>query len=482
MKLRVLKTDLHLFNMRTRMPFRYGITTLTAVPHLFMRVELEIDGRRHVGLAADHLPPKWFTKNPDTAPRDDIAQLLKVITSACDIARSAPMSDSVFDLWHVIYQGQAAWGGGWNLPPLLSHFGTSLVERGVIDAFCRAQNVTFPQALAENRFGVRLGVLQPELDGREPREFLPAAPPREVFARHTVGLTDPLTDADVTPAERVDDGLPQSLEACVRHYGLSYFKIKLWGDAARDAERVRRTADLLDRTAGDYRHTLDGNENFKSVGPFREFWSKLTSDPKLAPFLSRLIFVEQPLHRDVAMSDAPARELLGWADRPPMVIDESDGEVSTARRALEMGYVGASHKNCKGILKGLANACLIEHRRRTNPGRTYLLSGEDLSNVGPVSLQQDLCAAATFGVTHIERNGQHYFRGLSMFPADVQEAVLAAHPDLYRRHEQGFATVRIEQGRMRIGSVLDAPFGYDTQVDPTRFTPLAEWSADSLPS
>ena len=69
-----------------------------------------------------------------------------------------------------------------------------------------------------------------------------------------------------------------------------------------------------------------------------------------------------------------------------------------------------------------------------------------------------------------------------MFPADVQEAVLAAHPDLYRRHEQGFTTVRIEQGRMRIGSVLDAPFGYAARVDPSRFTPLAEWSADSLPS
>ena len=238
MKLRVLKTDLHLFNMRTRMPFRYGITTLTAVPHLFMRVELEIDGRRHVGLAADHLPPKWFTKNPDTAPREDIAQLLKVITAACDIARAAPASDSVFDLWHRIYQGQAAWGGGWNLPPLLSHFGTSLVERGVIDAFCRAQERHVPAgARGEPASACGSACCSRSWTGREPREFLPAAPPREVFARHTVGLTDPLTDADVTPAERVDDGLPQSLEACVRHYGLSYFKIKLWGDAARDAER-----------------------------------------------------------------------------------------------------------------------------------------------------------------------------------------------------------------------------------------------------
>src|SRR5438067_697621 len=83
------------------------------------------------------------------------------------------------------------------------------------------------------RYGIDLGVLQPELEGREPREFLPDEPLRSIAVRHTVGLTDPLTDAEVPPDERVDDGLPQSLEACVRYYGLSYFKIKLWGDAEK---------------------------------------------------------------------------------------------------------------------------------------------------------------------------------------------------------------------------------------------------------
>src|SRR4051794_17792582 len=332
-KLRVVGTDLHLLNLRTRMPFRYGIVTLTAVPHLFVRVELEIDGRRQVGVAADHLAPKWFTKNPNTPPAEDIAELLKVITTACDVARSAPVSESVFDLWWRIYQGQATWGAGWGLPPLLSHFGTSLMERGIVDAFCRAQGVTFAQAVRENRLGLRLGALQPELEGREAREYLPAEPARETAVRHTVGLTDPLTDADIAPGERVDDGLPQSLEACVRSYGLRYFKIKLAGDVAQDADRVRRVAAVLGRAVGDYRYTLDGNENFTEVGALRQFWARLTADPALADFLSRLIFVEQPLHRDVAMSDATAAELAAWADRPPTIIDESDGEVGTARRA-----------------------------------------------------------------------------------------------------------------------------------------------------
>lgn len=480
MKLRVVGTDLHLLNLRTRMPFRYGIVTLTAVPHLFVRVELEIDGRRHVGVAADHLAPKWFTKNPKTTPAEDIAELLKVVSTACDIGRSAPVSASVFDLWWRIYQGQATWGAGWGLAPLLIHFGTSLIERGIIDAFCRAQGVTFARAVRENRLGFRLGALQPELEGREPKEFLPAEPARETAVRHTVGLSDPLTDAEIAPGDRVDDGLPQSLGACVRAYGLRYFKIKLAGDVAQDADRVRRVAAVLGGTAGDYRHTLDGNENFTEVGALRRFWERLAAEPALADFLSRLIFVEQPLHRDVATSDGVAAELAAWADRPPMIIDESDGEVGTARHALDIGYAGTSHKNCKGVFKGLANACLIEHRNRAHPGRPYVLSGEDLSNVGPVALLEDLAVVATLGLAHVERNSQHYFRGLSLLPADVQDSVLAAHGDLYRRHEAGFVTLRIDGGRVRMGSVVDAPFGLAARFDPTRFTPLAAWSVDSL--
>ena len=138
MKIRVVGTDLHLLNMHTRIPFRYGIATLTAAPHMFVRVELDVDGQRHVGIASDGLIPKWFTKNPETTFPHDIAEMMKVIETACDIARGAGPADSVFALWQHIYGGQAAWGGGWGLPPLLAHFGTSLVERAILDAFCDA--------------------------------------------------------------------------------------------------------------------------------------------------------------------------------------------------------------------------------------------------------------------------------------------------------------------------------------------------------
>jgi len=104
-----------------------------------------------------------------------------------------------------------------------------------------------------------------------PAAFLPPEPLRSLISRHTVGLTDPLTDATIPAGERVDDGLPQSLEACVRTYGLTHFKIKLWGDAARDHDRLRGVADVIERHLGPeapYAFTLDGNENFKAIEPF----------------------------------------------------------------------------------------------------------------------------------------------------------------------------------------------------------------------
>jgi hypothetical protein len=216
------------------------------------------------------------------------------------------------------------------------------------------------------------------LDGVTPAAFLSPEPLRTLISRHTVGLTDPLTDATIPACERVDDGLPQSLEACVRAYGLTHFKIKLWGDAARDHDRLRGVADVIERHLGpdaQYGFTLDGNENFKAIEPFRKLWDSLTTEPSLRRFMSRLLFVEQPLHRDVALGDEVKKEFLAWAQRPSVIIDESDGEIGSAARALSCGYAGTSHKNCKGVFKSVANAALIARRRQQTPGGRFVLSG-----------------------------------------------------------------------------------------------------------
>jgi hypothetical protein len=481
MNIIVREFDLRVLNMRTRMPFRYGIAALEALPHLFVRVVLELNGATHTGTAADGLAPKWFTKNPQTTFRDDLMEMREVIEHACALAIAVGRVDSTFDLWRQTYDRQMEWAQTRNYPPLLAAFGVSLVERAVIDAFCRATETPFARALRENTLGIRLGEIHSDLGDRSPVQFLPEEPLRSVIIRHTVGLSDPLLEADIPLAEKVEDGLPQSLESCIRAYGLTHFKIKLCGDSDRDLPRLRQLADIIvKQTGGDFAFTLDGNEQFHSVESFQKLWQMIVRDAGLRTFLQKLIFVEQPFHRDVALAEPLISSLREWEERPPMIIDESDGTLDALPRALAGGYNGTSHKNCKGIFKGIANACLIAHRKATDSGRSYVLSAEDLVNVGPVALLQDLAVASSFGIPHIERNGHHYLRGLSMYSPKIQDAVLLHHPDLYRRHERGFATLKIADGRIDIGSVVDAGFGYGIELDLESLMPLAQWQFESL--
>ncbi|PYT36608.1 MAG: hypothetical protein DMG45_26690, partial [Acidobacteria bacterium] len=94
-----------------------------------------------------------------------------------------------------------------------ANLGVSLIERAALDGLCRVAGEPLHRMVATNRLGLRLGEIYAELGGAQPRDLLPAAPLPSCFVRHTVGLGDALTPADIPPGERVDDGLPQDLES-----------------------------------------------------------------------------------------------------------------------------------------------------------------------------------------------------------------------------------------------------------------------------
>jgi len=460
-------------DLELRMPFTYGITTVTTLPHAFVRVSVAVDGRQQAGLAAEHLALKWFTKDPEKPVDEEIEELVAVLERACEHARDVGEAETAFDLWWGTYERQRRWGETAGYPPLLWAFGVTLVERAIIDAVCRARDQTFHEAVTENTLGIRPGEIYDELAGSEPADYLAAEPRETIDIRHTVGHTDPLAADDLDPADAVDDGLPQTLAECIDAYGLRRFKVKLAGDPAEDYERIRAVVATVEDRVPDPTYTVDANEQYESVGDLRSFWDAVTDDGDLAGFRDGFAFVEQPFDRRVAL-DADVGDTLATWDGPPVVIDESDGRLDTLETALDRGYAGTSYKGCKGVFKGIVNAGLIDHRR--SRGDTCILSGEDLSTVGPVSLQQDLAVMTTLGLDHAERNGHHYFRGLSMFPDDIQDGTLDAHGDLYRRHRDGYATLDVIDGAVDVGTVVDAPFGYDMSIDPARFTPIDDWT------
>ncbi len=471
--MRLVSATLHRVPTSTRMPFRFGIAVMTEAPHVFLHCTYELNGRTATGVAAEGLLPKWFDKTPDKGAQQEIEEMLLVIRHAVGCANTIPAS-TAFDFWCQLYAAQMPWAARLGLPPLLAHFGVSMVERTLLDALAVSQNANLSEVLRANLPGMDLGAIHPELAGRLPAEFLPTKPLERVIARHTVGLSDPLTAADVKPEERLDDGLPQTLEDCARFYGLRHFKIKLCGQVETDLARLHKIAQVV--TPGGTRQpafTLDGNEQYKQFPPFVELWERIRADAVLAKFFETLIFIEQPLHRSVALDPAVAR-IAQWRDGPPMIIDESDAAIGDFSLALELGYAGTSHKNCKGVMKGVAHRCLINHRNAGGNTKRYQMSGEDLVNIGPVALLQDLAAQAALGNTTVERNGHHYFRGLSAFPRAINSAVLAQNGDLYTPLDStGIARLDVRRGELSLGTVNAAPFGVAAAVPMDGFENVA---------
>ena len=90
MKIHVRDGDIHLTELRTRMPFQYGIATMTHSPHAFVRLRVEVEDRLATGVSADSLPPKWFTKDPARPVAEEIDEMVGVIVHAL---RTAPGLD-----------------------------------------------------------------------------------------------------------------------------------------------------------------------------------------------------------------------------------------------------------------------------------------------------------------------------------------------------------------------------------------------------
>lgn len=470
----------NVLNTKTRMPFNYGIASMTEAPHLFVTAEMNVDGLKIKGISSDGLLPKWFTKNPDQSYKDEIQEMIKVIKKARELAMEASESESVFDLWHGIYTKQKEWGDTLKIPGLLRNFGVSMIERAIIDGYCKAKKVSLREVLKNNLLKIELGKIYNELKNIEPSNLNRFDGIDTMFVRHTVGLSDYLRVSEINIEERLNDGLPQTLEDCIKIYGLKRFKIKISGDIKKDIERLIEISSIIkENNICDYGFTLDGNENFENAEDFVRLWESLRKESILEDFLSHLIFVEQPIKRNTALSEETKKTFAKWQNKPPMIIDESDSEIGSVVQALECGYLGTSHKNCKGVIKGIANECLLKHRELIS-GTKYIISGEDLANIGPVALLQDLVVSSLLGINHIERNGHHYFKGLSMFPTSVQENIFNAHGDLYKFHEEGFVTLNIIHGQIRLDSLLNSPFGFNFDIEPDNFTPLDEWRYEKL--
>ncbi len=456
--------------VQTRFPFRFGGSTMTEMPVVSVQATWKGDGRLFEGVSACGIPPLWFDKRAGKTPVDNERDAYRSVVTAADAclaagrgtawALHAAMTEPVKTA--LVAAGQT---------PLAAGFGPALLEAALVDGLCRAKGVSFSAAL----HGGVLGVPQ------EIVAALPSAPRDFVALRHTVGLADALTAEEV--AENAsgtrDDGLPETLEQVIATYAPRYFKVKVNGDAAETLPRLLRIAALLEgapilRKAG-YAITLDGNEQFADMEAFADFVDRAHAEPGLAAFLDKVLWVEQPVRREASLDAAVAPALARVTRWRPVILDESDGEADALERGLALGYGGVSSKTCKGLFRSLSHAARLR-REGEAPGRAGLapliLSGEDLTTVPLLPLQQDLCLAAALGLTHAERNGHHYILPSGFLSATECRDALDEAPSLYAvSGPAGTLRVRITDGGFDLRDV-NAAKGFGSATTP-------DWSVQS---
>ncbi len=475
---RVADARLGMSNVFARMPFRFGVVTIHAAAEATLELLVE-DRAGNVarGYAADFLSYKWFDKRPDRSPADGSNDLIRSIDDAVTAYRDAGFS-SAFGHWRDLHVGleEQSVARGYNR--LGANFGVSMVERAMIDAIGRMTAQSFDGLLRGRLLGIDEPSVFPELAAGSLIAALPAKPLSRISLRHTIGLVDPISEADVVEEDRVDDGLPETLEAYLRHDGIAFLKVKVSGDIDADIERLKAIWAVVEPLGRAVSITLDGNEQFASIDAFAGLIDAVRGRPELQAFYDSVMFVEQPVERSVALDGVlseTALEVIG----KPLIIDEADGWTTAFQEAMACGYRGVSHKNCKGVFRSFLNNALATARNQVAGDGGYFLSAEDLSDLPVVSLQSDLAAVASLGIGHVERNGHHYFRGLDHLSADEQASALVHHGDLYQQRGT-MVGLRITQGSIDIGSLQGPGFGFAVPPNMDRMVPAREWEYSML--
>jgi len=443
-RLRIVSIDWFERPVQFRVPFRFGAATVTAATQAFLFAEIETeDGRRSLGTTAELMVPKWFNKDPALSPEQTVEQLRRALVISRDAYLERAQLDTAFGHHAIAHAAVLQACAREGIPGLAAAFGPAQIDKAILDALLRAYGRDVFGGLGDNIAGLDAR-LTPDIDDGVIAAYLRSRNPQHrIMLRHTVGMADPVSQLPDIHAQT----------------GCRYFKLKLSGDVSADTQRLGDIAATLDADGIDYRVTLDANEQYASHDALAALGEGMLSRPQFENFLQRLLYVEQPLPRDLTF----ATPLGEFGKSFAVIVDEGESDYDTFPKAVALGYRGISSKACKGIYKSLINGARAAHWSAAGGARTFL-AGEDLTCQAGLAVQQDTALLAFHGVAHSERNGHHYVGGFPATPADEVRAFQAAHPDLYEERD-GQVRLAIHGGALTIASLGQRP-GFASGVDP----------------
>jgi hypothetical protein len=434
-------------------PFRFGAVVINATPQLFVRAEIEVEGKgTFVGASAEMLVPKWFDKRPELSPEQTVDELRRSLSIARELYLAHSHFVTAFGLHADCIGPQVEACAREDIPPLAAAYGPAEIDKAILDALLRGTGVNFFDGMARNIAGIDAR-LAPDLGNDDVARFLAARKRlQRVAIRHTVGLDD-----------RVEGkgGVADTQE----NAGAHYFKLKLNGDPEADAARLIRIGKELATLPHDYNVSLDANEQYADLNALGALIDRLDRDDALAPIATRLLYIEQPMPRDITRQSP-----LGLLAKRDFIIDEADDSYQAFPDARVLGYRGISLKSCKGIYKAIVNA--TRAATWAAAGDNSFVTGEDLTCQAGLAVQQDLALGALIGVTHAERNGHHYVDGFAGTPAGEAQDFLGAHSDLYAS-DGGKIRLLIRDGNLSTDRLTTPGFATSVHPDWSTLLPLA---------
>jgi hypothetical protein len=132
---RVAAVELHERPVKLRLPFRFGVVTLTEAPQLYVRARIRLaDGRDAWGAGAEMLVPKWFDKDLARTNDENFDQLRLAVRIACDAYLGDTASRTAFGHFAAHYRAQIDACAARGLNALVASFGLAQLDRAILDA------------------------------------------------------------------------------------------------------------------------------------------------------------------------------------------------------------------------------------------------------------------------------------------------------------------------------------------------------------
>ena len=398
-------------DFRYRTPIKFGGVALDRVTLFDVRLRVSTrDGKSAEGFGSMPLGNVWAFPSKKLGYEQTLAAMKSLVPKIAAIHQNCREYGHPIDLtWgleHAVLQAakdvERETALGEAIPPLAALVVASPFDAALHDAFGKVHGrncwTTYGPEFLTNDLGHYLGA---DFRGERLDRYVRTKAKPTMPLYHLVGALDPLEDAEV--AQRLGDGLPETLGEWIERDGLTHLKIKLNGENLQwDVDRVIGVERVAVRTQAKrgvttWHYSLDFNEKCPHVQYLLDCLNQVKE--RIPAGFERIQYIEQPTARDLK---ANRHNVMHEASKiRPVVIDESLLDLESLLDARAMGYTGAALKACKGQTQSLLMAAAAQKFG-------MFLCVQDLTCPGASLIQSASLAAHIPTVAAIESNARQY--------------------------------------------------------------------------